>query len=307
MLSSTRRDQSGRTWTGDPRLKIEILYFEGCPNRAPAVERMEAVLKEESLSATISEVNVCDSTIAQELGFLGSPSIRVNGLDVEPEARSARDYGMMCRTYAVNGRREGLPSREVLRQAILEAHSGSAGAGSAPGSSNGSTSTSLFAAGSIFAAIVASFCCILPIVFALTGFSILGASALFDAWRPYLLGLTIGLLGLGFYFAYRPRQEQCAPGSACAMPATNRSGRLMLWLATVAVILFAAFPYYSGAVAGLLLSSSSSAAAANEPPKPAHASFAVQGMDCAACATEVERSEERRVGKECRSRWSPYH
>jgi hypothetical protein len=112
-------------------LKIEILYFEGCPNRAPAVERMEAVLKEESLSATISEVNVCDSTIAQELGFLGSPSIRVNGLDVEPEARSARDYGMMCRTYAVNGRREGLPSREVLRQAILEAHSGSAGAGSA--------------------------------------------------------------------------------------------------------------------------------------------------------------------------------
>jgi copper chaperone CopZ len=72
------------------------------------------------------------------------------------------------------------------------------------------------------------------------------------------------------------------------MPATNRSGGLMLWLASVAVILFAAFPYYSGAVAGLLLSSSSSAAAANEPPKPAHASFAVQGMDCAACANEVE-------------------
>src|SRR3712207_9263188 len=24
-------------------------------------------------------------------------------------------------------------------------------------------------------------------------------------------------------------------------------------------------------------------------------------------AEEVERSEERRVGKECRSRWSPYH
>ena len=24
-------------------------------------------------------------------------------------------------------------------------------------------------------------------------------------------------------------------------------------------------------------------------------------------ASEAERSEERRVGKECRSRWSPYH
>ena len=96
--------------------------------------------------------------------------------------------------------------------------------------------------------------CILPIVFAVTGFSILGASALFDTWRPYLLGLTFGLLGLGFYFAYRPRKEQCAPGSACAMPATKRSGRLMLWLATAVVVLFAAFPYYSGAVAEWLLS-----------------------------------------------------
>src|ERR1051326_6186043 len=28
---------------------------------------------------------------------------------------------------------------------------------------------------------------------------------------------------------------------------------------------------------------------------------------CATIAREVCRSEERRVGKECRSRWSPYH
>src|SRR5256884_3365281 len=28
---------------------------------------------------------------------------------------------------------------------------------------------------------------------------------------------------------------------------------------------------------------------------------------CGACTITVNRSEERRVGKECRSRWSPYH
>jgi mercuric ion transport protein len=178
----------------------------------------------------------------------------VNGLDVEPEARTAREYGLMCRTYSVDGRREGLPSREILGQAIREANSVLNILDSSRPPSKGSKSpTSLFAAGSVFAAIIASFCCVLPIVFALTGFSILGASALFDAWRPYLLGLTFALLGLGFYFAYRPRREQCAPGSACAIPATNRSGRLMLWLATAAVVLFAAFPYYSGAVAEWLL------------------------------------------------------
>jgi hypothetical protein len=234
-------------------VKIEILYFDGCPNHGPAVQTVEAVLKEEGIGATISEVNIQNAEVARDLGFLGSPSIRVNGLDVEPEARSAHDYGMMCRTYLVNGRREGLPPREMLREAILAAHTGIA-AGESQTSAIQSRKASLFAAGSVFAAIVASFCCILPIVFALTGVSILGASALFDAWRPYLLGLTFVLLGLGFYFAYRPRKEQCAPGSACALPKTNRAGRLILWLAAAAVILFAAFPYYSGRVADFLFS-----------------------------------------------------
>ena len=235
-------------------MKIEVLYFDGCPNHKPAVERVQQLLSEEGVSAELLEVNVSDTPIAQELKFLGSPSVRVNGLDVEPEARTASDYGMMCRTYAVNDQREGLPSRDILRRAILEGNAGVNSSDSGPAASNGSKSpTSWFAAGSVFAATIASFCCILPIVFALTGFSILGASALFDTWRPYLLALTFGLLGLGFYFAYRPRKEQCAPGSTCPMPVINGSGRLMLWLATAAVVLFAAFPYYSGAVAEWLL------------------------------------------------------
>lgn len=234
-------------------MKIEVLYFDGCPNHKPAVERIHELLREEGVSAELLEVNVNDAMIAQQVGFLGSPSVRVNGLDVEPEARTARDYGMMCRTYSVDGRREGMPSREVLRQAIREANTGIKNLDSGQFPSNKSKSPTLFAAGSIFAAITASFCCILPIVFALTGVSILGASALFDTWRPYLLGLTFGFLGLGFYFAYRPSREQCAPGSACAIPTTNRSGRLMLWLATAAVVLLAAFPYYSGVVAEWLL------------------------------------------------------
>lgn len=69
-------------------------------------------------------MNVSEASIAQKVGFLGSPSIRVNGLDVEPEARRARASGIMCRTYAVNGRREGLPSHEMLRQAMREENFG---------------------------------------------------------------------------------------------------------------------------------------------------------------------------------------
>jgi len=104
-------------------MKIEILYFDGCPNHKPAVEALREVLREEGVSAEIVEVNVRDAMMAREIKFLGSPSFRVNGLDVEPEMRAARDYGMMCRTYAVEGRREGLPSREMLRKAVSEAES----------------------------------------------------------------------------------------------------------------------------------------------------------------------------------------
>jgi copper chaperone CopZ len=277
-------------------MKIQVLYFDGCPNHGPAVERIQEALREEGIPAEISGLNVHDASTAEEVGFLGSPSIRVNGLDVEREARSAREYGMMCRTYVVNGRREGLPSREMIRQAIREAQSGLASgepccqpAAAGAGIGKESRSSSLFAAGSVFAAVAASLCCILPIVFAVAGVSIVGAAALFAAWRPYLLGMTFGLLGLGFYFAYRPRKEQCAPGSVCAIPTTKQRGRVMLWIASAAVVLFAAFPYYSGPVAEFLLSNNS-VGAASRPPKPVveHATFAIDGMDCAACARAVE-------------------
>ena len=128
-------------------MKIEVLYFDGCPNHKPAVERVQQSLREEGVSAELVEVNVGDGSIAQQVGFLGSPSVRVNGLDVEPEAGAAREYGMMCRTYSVDGRREGLPSREMLRQAIREANSGINNPDSGQSPSNKSKSpTSLFAA-----------------------------------------------------------------------------------------------------------------------------------------------------------------
>jgi len=105
-------------------MKIEILYFEGCPNHKPAVERVQEILREEGISADVVEVNVSDSRIAHDIGFLGSPTVRVNGLDAEPSATDARDYGIMCRTYAADGGREGVPPRGMLRIAIRAASSG---------------------------------------------------------------------------------------------------------------------------------------------------------------------------------------
>ena len=145
-----------------------------------------------------------------------------------------------------------------------------------------------FIGASLIAGIAASLCCILPIVFALAGAGIVGASAFFAAWRPYLLGLTFLLLGLGFYFAYRKPNHACEPGSVCEKPATNRTGRIGLWIATAIVLAVAAFPYYSEPVANLLLSTKTSEPASSTP-RVNQASFAVEGMDCIACATAIEK------------------
>jgi copper chaperone CopZ len=145
-----------------------------------------------------------------------------------------------------------------------------------------------FVGASLIAGVAASLCCILPIVFALAGTGIVGASAFFAAWRPYLLGITFFLLGLGFYFAYRKPKNVCEPGSVCERPATNKTGRIGLWIATVFVLIVAAFPYYSEPVANMLLNTK---VQETNPPAPhlERASFAVDGMDCTACATAIEK------------------
>src|SRR5579859_4632047 len=102
-------------------MKIEVLYFSGCPNHVPAVDRVREVLEQEGTPADMVEVEVTDPAIAQQVGFLGSPSIRVDGQDVEHAARAARAFGMTCRTYIDSGRRVGVPPLDWIRTAVREA------------------------------------------------------------------------------------------------------------------------------------------------------------------------------------------
>lgn len=141
-------------------------------------------------------------------------------------------------------------------------------------------------AGSIVAAVAASLCCILPIAIAILGVSVVGAAAAFAAWRPYLLVATAALLAAGFYFAYRPGRRTCAPNGACEEPAVKRRGRGALWAVSVLVLAFAAFPYYSGPVAGWLGPQKRGAAMAPSG-KIQQTTLAIEGMDCPACAVAI--------------------
>ena len=100
------------------------------------------------------------------------------------------------------------------------------------------------AAGSVVSGILASACCIGPLVFALLGISGAAFAQSFEPFRPYLLVVTYGLLAGAFYFTYRP-QAACGPGGACEMPRTSRLGKAMLWVAAIVVVLATAFPWYA--------------------------------------------------------------
>ena len=105
-------------------MKVEILYFSGCPNHAPAVDRVREVLEQEGAAADMVEVEVRDASTAETVGFLGSPTIRVDGRDVEHAARAERGFGLMCRTYIDGSQRAGVPPRELIRAAVREAREG---------------------------------------------------------------------------------------------------------------------------------------------------------------------------------------
>ena len=102
-------------------MKIEILYLSGCPYHVPAVSRVRDVLLQEGVSAELAEVEVKETASARRLGFLGSPSIRIDGQDIEVAARSSVAFGLTCRTYEAQGMRRGIPPLDWIRTAVREA------------------------------------------------------------------------------------------------------------------------------------------------------------------------------------------
>src|SRR5579859_6344655 len=73
---------------------IEVLYVPGCPNHQPAVEKLRNVLRSAAIDAPIQEIEVANDAMARQLKFPGSPTIRVEGSDVESNPQDS--YGLAC-------------------------------------------------------------------------------------------------------------------------------------------------------------------------------------------------------------------
>ena len=108
------------TKTATP-ISIEILSFEGCPNRQAAHQLVERVIADLGVSADVRLVNIPDPEAARRERFLGSPTIRVHGHDVEPGADEREDYVLSCRVYRTESGFAGQPDESWLRLALAEA------------------------------------------------------------------------------------------------------------------------------------------------------------------------------------------
>jgi len=97
-------------------MKIEVLYVPGCRNYEPALERLRKVLASQSVRDRVVTLPVSTEAEATALRFPGSPTIRINGEDIEPSQASVP--GLACRLYTDQ---RGLPSEAALRAAISAA------------------------------------------------------------------------------------------------------------------------------------------------------------------------------------------
>ena len=100
-------------------VKIEFLFWEECPSHEAAWERLQTVLQEKGLQPEVVRIQIRTEQDAEQWGFYGSPTIRINGQDIDPQETQGQRIGLDCRIYHTpDGRVSPLPSEAMIRQAI---------------------------------------------------------------------------------------------------------------------------------------------------------------------------------------------
>lgn len=98
--------------------RVEVLSFEGCPNEDAAVEAVREVAERTGAEAEILVTRVATPEEAVERRFLGSPTIRVDGRDVEPGAEERTAYVLACRVYPGEHGPVGVPDARWISAAL---------------------------------------------------------------------------------------------------------------------------------------------------------------------------------------------
>jgi hypothetical protein len=112
---------SGDQPAAQRRSLVELLTTSNCPHRDAALALVQRVCGQLDGQAEVRVVEVADQPAAERLRFLGSPTVRVDGRDIEPGAEWNDEYVCGCRLYQGEHSLRGLPEEAWLRQALPDA------------------------------------------------------------------------------------------------------------------------------------------------------------------------------------------
>lgn len=99
--------------------KIRLLHTQGCHTYHQAFDELEKALKEKGLPVRFEVVLITCEKEAEENKFLGSPTIQVNGEDVDPKAKIVTKYSIsLCRLYFWKGKSYDYPPKEMILEAL---------------------------------------------------------------------------------------------------------------------------------------------------------------------------------------------
>lgn len=267
-------------------MKAQLVTFPGCPNIDAARGVLSTALAEAGHRVAIEDIDATSDSCPEELRGWGSPTILIDGRDVGGEPGP---MGTSCRLYtdSLPGNR-GVPSVAAVVATIK------AGAPLAKlvTSTNDRTknASALAMGGALVAALAASACCIVPALLGLLGISGLGFAAALESYRPHFLAIAAGFIGLGFYFAYGRRPAK-TDACDCERPTSKRLGKAALWGATVAVAIFAAYPYVAGAMAETKKAGTTQATGTERT-----ALLHITGMTCESCVPHLTETLAKEPG-----------
>lgn len=111
----TTTDRPGR------RPVIEVLYVQDCPHYPGTLALVERVRAELGIDTELRTSLIVNQAAAEQTRFPGSPTVRVDGRDVEPGSEPATEYTVACRLYRLEHRFAGQPEERWVREALLRA------------------------------------------------------------------------------------------------------------------------------------------------------------------------------------------
>lgn len=138
----------------------------------------------------------------------------------------------------------------------------------------------LVSVGGVTAAVIASLCCIGPVIVVFLGVGSIAAFSAFEIYRPYFIGATVALIGLAIYLTYRKREVACDNG-ACKIESASKWAKTGVWVVAILAGLAIAFPYF-GFIGQTPVNISVNSTSVT--------TLSISGMDCTACAVGIEVS-----------------